>query len=189
MKYISIFASGSGTNAENIMNYAEHNDTFSVNLLLSNKKDAYALKRAENKGIPTYVFGRKEFYDTYRVVHLLQERRTNLIVLAGFLWLVPEHLVEAFPNRIVNLHPALLPKYGGKGMYGMKVHETVLQNRDKETGITIHYVNNQYDQGEVIFQARCPVEKNDNPESLADKVHQLEYKYYPLIIEKLLETV
>jgi phosphoribosylglycinamide formyltransferase-1 len=184
MKKVAIFASGSGTNAQNITEYFKHSQSGRVNIILTNNPEAYVLKRAIKLSIPTYVFDRETFYNTDKVLNVLKDENTDFIVLAGFLWLVPGNLIKAFPNRIINIHPALLPKYGGKGMYGMKVHNTVLQNKDKESGITIHYVNEQYDEGSIIFQTRCPVKVDDTPESLAQRVHQLEYKYFPKIVEK-----
>ncbi|MDD5507179.1 MAG: phosphoribosylglycinamide formyltransferase [Bacteroidales bacterium] len=186
MKNIAIFASGSGTNAENIAAHFRGNPQVCVRLILSNRPDALVLKRAEKLGIPTYVFSRYQLYQTDDILNILKENMICLIVLAGFLWLVPVHILKAYPNRIINIHPALLPQYGGKGFYGSVVHEAVIRSGDKESGITIHYVNEVYDSGQVIFQARCPVEPDDTPESLARKVHQLEYTYFPVIIEKLL---
>jgi phosphoribosylglycinamide formyltransferase-1 len=186
MKNIAIFASGSGTNAENIAAYFEHHPGIRIALILSNKPDAFVLKRAEKFSIPTFVFDRQLFYQTDEVLRILLTNRIDLIVLAGFLWLVPRNILAAFPNRIINIHPALLPKYGGKGFYGMIVHEAVIGSGDKESGITIHYVNEIYDAGQIIFQARCPVDPSDTPDSLAHKVHDLEYRYFPEVIEKLL---
>jgi phosphoribosylglycinamide formyltransferase-1 len=186
MKNIAIFASGSGTNAENIAEYFKGNPHVCIKLILSNRPDAYVLKRAEKFDIPTFIFNRRQFNQTEDVLNVLKENRISLIVLAGFLWLVPVHILKAYPNRIINIHPALLPKYGGKGFYGSVVHEAVIRSGDKESGITIHYVNEIYDSGQIIFQARCAVEPGDTPESLAHKVHQLEYKYFPGVIEKML---
>lgn len=186
MKNIAIFASGSGTNAENIAACFKDHPRVRVQLILSNKPDAFVLKRAEKFNIPTFVFNRQQLYHTDEVLRILQEYRIDLIVLAGFLWLVPGNILSAFPNSIINIHPALLPKYGGKGFYGMVVHEAVIGSGDSESGITIHFVNECYDAGQIIFQARCPVDVTDTPETLAMKVHALEYKYFPEIIEKLL---
>ena len=186
MKNIAIFASGSGTNAENIANYFRNHKYIKVELILTNKKDSYVVKRAEKLGIRCIVFSKDEFYHTNKIKQILVEHNIHLIVLAGFLLLVPKHLISAFPNRIINIHPALLPQYGGKGMYGMKVHETVKSNNDLETGITIHYVNENYDEGTIIHQSKCKVEETDSPEDIANKVHKLEYSEYPKIIEKLL---
>ena len=186
MKNIAIFASGSGTNAENIIQYFKKNEKIEVKLVLSNKKDAYVLERAKNHNIPVIVFNRDTLYNTDDLIIILKEFSIDLIVLAGFLWLMPDNIIKTYPNKIINIHPALLPKYGGKGMYGMKVHETVINNNEKESGITIHYVNEFYDEGKIVFQTKCPVDETDTPDSLAEKVHELEYEYFPMIIEKLL---
>lgn len=188
MTNIAIFASGNGSNAENIINYFSGNPNVSFPLILANKPDAYVLDRAKRLKIPTYVFDKEIFYKTDEVFNILEEAKTDLIVLAGFLWLVPENILRTFPNKIINIHPALLPKYGGKGMYGMRVHEVVKSSGDKESGITIHYVNEKYDEGEVIFQTKFPIEENDTPESIAQKVHVLEYKHFPVVIERLLKV-
>jgi phosphoribosylglycinamide formyltransferase-1 len=186
LKRIAIFASGSGTNAERIMFHFKDHESATVSLVLSNKKDAKVLERAAKFGVPTRIFSRQEFYETDLVLNHLLDMEINFIVLAGFLWLVPENLLKAFPDRIINIHPALLPKFGGKGMYGSRVHEAVLEAGEKESGITIHYVNPKYDEGQIIFQAKCKVEPGDNAESLASKVHELEYKYFPKVIENLI---
>jgi len=154
--------------------------------LLSNKSNAYALVRAEKYGVPTCVFSRDEFYSTNNIIDLLIKEEIDLVVLAGFLWLVPVNLIRAFPDKMINIHPALLPKYGGKGMYGMYVHQAVIESGDSESGISIHYVNEKYDEGKIIFQAKCEVTKEDTPESLAQKIHQLEYEYFPKVIEELI---
>jgi phosphoribosylglycinamide formyltransferase 1 len=184
VKKIALFASGSGTNAQNIIQYFAENEKISVDSLWSNKPDAYALKRAAAEGIDTFVFSRKQFCETTDVLEKLRSRKIDLVVLAGFLWLVPGYLIDAF--LIVNIHPALLPKYGGKGMYGLRVHRAVVDNQESESGISIHFVNRNYDEGELIFQAKCPVSPEDAPEDVAKKVHKLEYKYYPAVIEQLL---
>ena len=184
MKKVAIFASGSGTNAQNIAEYFRNSDTGRIHLILSNNPEAYVLNRAANMGIPTYIFDRGSFYNTSDVLDVLLKETTDFIVLAGFLWLVPVNMIKAFPKRIINIHPALLPKYGGKGMYGISVHSAVIRNKDKESGITIHYVNERYDEGSIIFQTRCPVLPDDTPETLAERVHHLEYIHYPGIIEK-----
>jgi phosphoribosylglycinamide formyltransferase-1 len=186
MSNIAIFASGSGTNAENIINYFSERDDIVVRLILSNKKDAYVLKRAGEHHIPSFVFDRPEFYNTQHVLDQLQKHKIDFIVLAGFLWLVPDYLTDAFPNRIINIHPALLPKYGGKGMYGHHVHEAVINAGEKLSGITIHYVNSEYDSGDIIFQATCKIAPGETPESLAEKVHKLEYRHFPEVIDKLI---
>jgi phosphoribosylglycinamide formyltransferase-1 len=186
MKKIAIFASGSGTNVENIAQYFSAHKYIKVELILTNKKKAYVIQRAENLGIPYIIFSKEELYDTNKIKDILVEHEIDLIVLAGFLLLIPEHLINAFPDRIINIHPALLPKYGGKGMYGIKVHEKVKENGDHETGISIHFVNKHYDEGQIIHQAKCKVDEDDTPEDIARKVHQLEYEEYPKVIEQIL---
>ncbi|MFO7999785.1 MAG: phosphoribosylglycinamide formyltransferase [Marinilabilia sp.] len=187
MKKIILFASGSGTNAENIALFFRHDPDTEVSYILSNRSNAGVLDRAKKLNINTMVFDREMFFNSREVLDFLLEKDPDLIVLAGFLWLVPKHIVEAFPNRIINIHPALLPKYGGKGMYGNRVHQAVLDNGEKETGITVHFVNEKYDDGDIIFQARCPVESGDTPETLARKLHELEHKYYPVVVSQLLK--
>jgi len=182
---IAIFASGSGTNAQRIIEYFSVNPEITVSLILSNKPDAYVLKRAKKLKVPSVVFDRHTFTETDDIPNLLKKERIDFIVLAGFLWLIPLNLIRAYPGRIINIHPALLPKYGGKGMYGERVHETVIQSGDKESGISIHYVNGKYDEGNIIFQAKCEVLPDDTPDSLANRIHQLEYKHFPEVIEKL----
>ena len=187
-KKIALFASGSGTNAEKIMQYFDAHEQVEVAMLLSNKAKAGALARAEKFEVATKVFNRSTFYETEEIISLLQDREIDLIVLAGFLWLIPAPLVKAFPNKIINIHPALLPNYGGKGMYGAHVHEAVIQNKEKESGITIHYVNEQYDEGEFIFQASCEISPSDTSTDLAKKVQQLEHEHFPKVIENVLLT-
>ena len=186
-KRIAIFASGSGTNAQNIIEYFADNKDVVVDSLWANKPDAYALVRARNLGIETFIFNREQFYNNSQINSMLTERKVDLIVLAGFLWLIPYYLIRSF--TIINIHPALLPKYGGKGMYGMNIHKSVVQNGDAESGITIHYVNEKYDEGTIIFQAKCPVLAGDTPEQVATKVHELEYKHFPEVIESILEKL
>ncbi|HEX7016707.1 MAG TPA: phosphoribosylglycinamide formyltransferase [Cyclobacteriaceae bacterium] len=181
---IAILASGNGTNAEAIINYFRGHPTISVAVVLSNKPNAFVLERARKHGIPTIVFNRHEFYDKPHVSNLLRDMGITHLVLAGFLWLLPESLLQMFPARILNIHPALLPAYGGKGMYGMRVHEAVKASGDLQTGITIHEVTEAYDEGPVIFQATCEVDADDSPESIAEKVHRLEHYHYPRVIEK-----
>lgn len=185
VKRIAVFASGSGTNAQNIIQYFSGNELIRVDSLWSNKPGAYALTRAAAFGIDTFVFNRKQFYETDEIAEKLRNRNVDLIVLAGFLWLVPQNLIDGF--QIINIHPALLPKYGGKGMYGMKVHQAVVANQEKESGISIHFVNPKFDDGEIIFQAKCPVLTSDTAEDVAKKVHELEYQYFPVVIEQLLQ--
>jgi len=180
---IAIFASGSGTNAEEIIKYFQHHGAIEVTLLISNNAEAYALERAKKFHVPSKAFTRQEFRETTVLLEWLREKAVTHIVLAGFLWLIPDYLLKAFPNRIINIHPALLPRHGGKGMYGMKVHERVRELKELETGITIHEVNENYDEGKILFQATCPVNPDDFPEQIAHNVHQLEYKHYPRVIE------
>ncbi|MCB2197239.1 MAG: phosphoribosylglycinamide formyltransferase [Bacteroidetes bacterium] len=187
MNKIAIFASGSGTNAENIIKFCKENKKIETSSIFSNNKNAYVIQRAINHDIDYYIFSRTEFYETEKILDILKQQQIDLIVLAGFLWLIPEYLIDAYPNRIINLHPALLPKYGGKGMYGMNVHKAVVENKEQETGITIHYVNKEYDKGNIIFQAKCPVLPDDKPEDIAKKVHELEYVHFPKIIKKILD--
>jgi phosphoribosylglycinamide formyltransferase 1 len=187
VKKLAIFASGSGTNAEAIIKYFRNHKKIVVDSLWSNNAAAYALIRASDAGVQTFVFTRQQFYNTGEIVQQLDSRGVDLVVLAGFLWLVPENLIEKFP--VINIHPALLPKYGGKGMYGMKVHQSVVENQDLETGISIHLVNNNYDEGELVFQAKCEVLPGDTPDDVAKKVHELEYKYFPSVIEKFIEQM
>lgn len=186
MRRIAIFASGSGTNAENIIKYFSTRDTAKVVLVLSNNREAYVIQRAEALNVKTHFFDRNDFYLSSRVHDILTEYAIDFIVLAGFLWLVPESIICTYEGRIVNIHPALLPRYGGKGMYGDKVHEAVIRNGDRESGITIHFVNKRYDEGSIIFQAKCSVEPSDTPVVLAARVHELEYRYFPEVIERLL---
>ena len=182
MKKIAIFASGSGSNAENIIQYFAQKPQFCVKSVFCNVPDAYVLERAKKYRIPSFVFNREEFRNPDKVFRQLQEQEIDFIVLAGFLWLMPFFITAAWPNKIVNIHPALLPAYGGKGMYGHHVHEAVIAAGEKESGITIHYVNDHYDQGAIIFQAKCPVLPTDTPDDLAARVHELEYRYFPQII-------
>jgi phosphoribosylglycinamide formyltransferase 1 len=189
MRNIAIFASGSGTNAENIIRYFSNKNSAKVSLVLSNKRQALVLKRAEALNIPSVFFDHNDFYITGAVSEYLAAYRIDFIVLAGFLWLVPESVIEKYHGRIINIHPALLPAYGGKGMYGDVVHRAVIANGDKESGITIHYVNKMYDEGDIIFQARCQIDPADTPDSLAAKVHALEYSHFPRVIEELVTKI
>lgn len=184
---IAVFASGSGTNAEEIFKYFRHHPAIEVAALLSNNPNAFALERSKKYGVPTYVFNRKQFRETRVVLEWLKEMQVTHLVLAGFMWLVPDYLIKAYPDKIINIHPALLPKYGGKGMYGMHVHEAVKVAGEKETGITIHLVNERYDEGRILFQARCEVFPSDTPDGIAEKVHRLEYAHYPQEIEVWIE--
>lgn len=184
MKRIAIFASGSGTNAQKIIEYFSSSKEVVVDSLWSNNENAYALIRAEKLGVETITFDSDEFYRSNDILDRLYDHRIDIIVLAGFLWLVPRNLTELF--TVINIHPALLPKYGGKGMFGMNVHKTVLASKDKESGITIHQVNQDYDKGKIIFQATCPIIPGDTPETLAARIHELEHQHYPLVIEEIL---
>ena len=188
MKHICIFASGSGTNAQNIIEYFKKTNNIEISLVLSNKREAYVLQRAQLLGVSNRFFSREDF-NNYTVLKLLEEYKIDFIVLAGFLWLIPKEFLRAYTNRIVNIHPALLPKYGGKGMYGARVHETVLENKEKESGISVHYVNEEYDKGDIIFQERCKIEQGETADSLANKVHKLEYEHYPRVIKKLVDSI
>lgn len=179
---LAIFASGSGTNAEQIFRYFSGHASIHSVLLVSNNPDAYALTRAADHHIPTAVFNRSEFNDG-TVLKELESHHVTHVILAGFLWLVPENILKAFSGRIINIHPALLPDFGGKGMYGMKVHQAVKAAGLGKTGITIHEVNENYDEGRIIFQASCEISPSDEPENIARKVHALEYQYFPSVIE------
>lgn len=183
---IVIFASGSGTNAENIIRYFKNSETADVIALFSNKRTAKALKRAHDLQVKALHFDREAFYETNEVLHVLKDLKPDLIVLAGFLWLFPSKILKKFPDKVINLHPALLPKFGGKGMFGDAVHRAVIEGKEIETGITIHYVNENYDEGQVIFQATTPVHPEMSPEELAENIHELEYRHFPKVIEKLL---
>lgn len=187
MVYIAIFASGTGTNARKILAHFEGSTEVRVALIVSNRKDAPVLRAAEERGIDTLVIDRASFYDSASILEALNKYAIELIVLAGFLWLLPPYLVKAYHRRIINIHPALLPKFGGKGMYGHHVHEAVLNAGEKESGITIHLVDEEYDRGQALFQARCPVDAGDTPESLAGKVQLLEHHYFPLIIDQYIK--
>ncbi|TWJ04448.1 phosphoribosylglycinamide formyltransferase-1 [Mucilaginibacter frigoritolerans] len=188
-KRIAIFASGSGSNAQKIMEHFKRNAEAEVVLILTNNPQAYVLQRADNFEVPSHIFTRKEFYETDDVIRLLKNLQVDLIVLAGFLWLVPETLLKAFPNKIINLHPALLPKHGGKGMYGDHVHKAVLAAGDEESGITIHFASANFDEGEIIHQSRFKIEPGDNLEVIKFKGQQLEHQHFPKVIEGLLKKM
>ena|SRR5690606_6592292 len=185
-KRIVIFASGSGTNAENIIKYFQRTQFAEVVLVLSNKKDAKVLERAKNLKVTSLYFSKEELFSEEGVLKTLKEIKPDLIVLAGFLLKFPEMILKAFPNKVINVHPALLPKYGGKGMFGNFVHEAVLKNKEAETGITVHYVNENYDEGAIILQKKVALSENDSSEMIAEKVHKLEYEWFPKIIEEVL---
>lgn len=182
---IAFFASGSGSNVENIANFFQEKPDFHLSCIISNRKNAYVHQRAQKLGIPTYTFTREDFVETKPIIELLQEHQIDWIVLAGFLLKIPPALIAAFPNRIINIHPALLPKFGGKGMYGHHVHQAVVDAQESKSGITIHYVNENYDEGNIIFQTACEVTPEDTADSLAEKIHALEYEYFPKVIEQL----
>jgi phosphoribosylglycinamide formyltransferase 1 len=183
---IAIFASGNGSNAQRIADYFKETEILEIASIYCNNPTAFVIERSRNMGIPCFLFNRDTFRDSKNVLLDLQKLEVDWIILAGFLWLVPDYLINAFPDRIINIHPALLPKYGGKGMYGDKVHQAVIDARETESGITIHYVNNHYDEGKIIFQAKCPVMKDDSPSDLAARIHKLEYQYYPKVISDLI---
>jgi len=189
MKRIAIFASGSGSNAENIANYFNNNNNVEISLILTNNPNAFVIDRAKKLNIPSIVFNKSEFTSSDRIVRQLQDNNIDLVVLAGFLWMIPENLIKAYPNKIVNIHPALLPNYGGKGMYGDNVHKAVIENQEKESGITIHFVNEKYDEGEIIFQAKCDIQPNDTLDDLASNIHTLEYEYFPKTIDLILKKL
>ncbi len=186
MKRIIIFASGSGSNAENIITYFQQRESVSVVLVMTNNPHAKVLSRCKKLNISALSFNKIAFNKDDVVRTLLNEINPDLIVLAGFLWKIPEYLISDFPKKIINIHPALLPKYGGKGMYGMHVHEAIKANNDKETGITVHYVNELYDEGAIIFQVRCAISKEDTAENIASKIHELEMAHFPKVIESIL---
>ncbi|NMM49774.1 phosphoribosylglycinamide formyltransferase [Marinigracilibium pacificum] len=187
-KKIAIFASGSGSNAKAIIDYFKDSKDVEVSLILTNKSDAGVIDHAIENNISHLVFNRESLYESNELNLLLQSEGVDLIVLAGFLWLIPKSLIEAFPNKIINIHPSLLPKYGGKGMYGKKVHQAVIEAGEKESGLTIHFVNDQYDDGDIIFQTKVKVESKDTAETLAEKILQQEHKHYKKVIEKLLTS-
>ena len=188
-KRIAIFASGSGSNAQKIMEHFKRSNEVEVALILTNNPDSYVLQRADNFEVPTHIFDRKEFYETDRVISLLKNLNIDLIVLAGFLWLVPENLLATFPNKIINIHPSLLPKYGGKGMYGDYVHKAVLAAGEPESGITIHFVNSRFDEGEIIHQSKFKIEKGDDLKMIKFKIQQLEHQHFPKVIEGLMKKM
>lgn len=186
MKNIAIFASGNGTNAERIISYFKESELAQVDVVLTNKIDAGVIERAHSLFVDVHVFARDDFYNSNKILDILAKYNIDLIVLAGFLWLVPENIFDKYENSIVNIHPALLPAYGGKGMYGARVHEAVIAAGDDKSGITIHKVNKLYDDGQIIFQAEVKIESNETPDSLAGKIHLLEYEHFPEVIERLL---
>jgi phosphoribosylglycinamide formyltransferase 1 len=187
MHRLAIFASGSGTNAENIIRYFQNKPQIKVSCICTNRADAYVAERVRPYNIPVLVFSRQDFYETEKILDYLKENKIDWIILAGFLWLIPANLIDRYPSRIINIHPALLPKYGGKGMYGASVHKAVIENQEKQSGITIHYVNKEYDKGNIIFQASCDIDPADTPDTLASRVHALEYEHFPRMIEEVIE--
>jgi phosphoribosylglycinamide formyltransferase 1 len=188
-KRIAIFASGSGSNAQKIMEHFKKHNEAEVAIVLTNNPEAYVLQRADNFEVPSHIFTRHEFYQTDEIIQILKNLQIDIIVLAGFLWLIPDNLLKAFPNKIINLHPALLPKYGGKGMYGDNVHKAIIEAGDLESGITIHFVNENFDEGEIIHQSRFHIEKDDDLEMIKFKGQQLEHLHYPKVIELLLKKM
>ena len=186
MKRIVIFASGSGSNAENLIKFFHNRDNASAIQVLTNNPHAKVLDRCKKLNVSALSFNRIAFSKSEDVLNILKASQPDLIVLAGFLWKFPEFILNQYPNKVINIHPALLPKFGGKGMYGMHVHEAVIANKEAETGITIHYVNENYDEGAVIFQAKCNVLPTDSAEDVAEKIHLLEMKHFPEVAEKLL---
>ncbi len=194
MQRIAIFASGSGSNAEEITRHFSTRSDVQIALILTNNPQAGVIDRSRRgfgcgQHVPVVVFDRPAFRESDRIVALLQSQAIDLIVLAGFMWLVPASLVQAFPGRIINIHPALLPKFGGKGMFGHHVHEAVVAAGESESGITIHFVNEHYDEGQIIFQATCTVTATDTPDDVAAKVHELEYMHYPRVVAEVLATL
>jgi phosphoribosylglycinamide formyltransferase-1 len=188
-KRIAIFASGSGSNAQKLMEHFKRNTEVEVALVLTNNPDAYVLQRADSFEIPSHIFDKHEFYKTENIIDLLKNLDIDLIVLAGFLWLIPQNLLQEYPGRIINIHPAILPKFGGKGMYGNHVHKAVMAAGEPEGGITIHYVNENYDEGEYIYQAKYRIDKSDNLEMVKFKGQQLEHLHYPRIVESIIKKI
>ena len=185
-KNIAIFASGNGTNAENIMRYFQNSESVNVKLDLADRETAFVLERARRLNFPFACLGKSAWADGTSVLSLLEDKGIDFIVLAGFLARVPDCILHAYPNKIINIHPSLLPKFGGKGMYGGHVHEAVVAAGEKKSVITIHYINERYDEGNIVFQAACPVLPTDSPEDVAKKVHALEYEHFPRVIERVL---
>ncbi|MDQ8011362.1 MAG: phosphoribosylglycinamide formyltransferase [Flavobacterium nitrogenifigens] len=186
MKKIIVFASGSGTNAENIIKYFSNTEIAKVVSVFTNNASAKVIERAKNHQIPVEIFEKNELLER-KVLQKIQKIDPDLIVLAGFLLKFPENIIEQYPNKIINIHPALLPSYGGKGMYGMHIHRAIVNNKEKETGISIHYVNENYDEGAIIFQANVALTNEDTPETVAEKIHELEQKHFPEIIHRILD--
>lgn len=188
-KRIAIFASGSGSNAQKLMEHFKRSVEVEIALVLTNNTDAYVLQRADSFEIPSHIFDRHEFYHTDNIIDLLKNLDIDLIILAGFLWLIPKNLIQEYPGRIINIHPAILPKYGGKGMYGDFVHKAIMEANEPEGGITIHYVNENYDEGDYIYQAKYRIDKGDNLEMVKFKGQQLEHLHYPRIVEGIIKKI
>ncbi len=186
LKNIAIFASGNGSNAENIISYFRKKPVAKVAVILTNRQNAGIIQRAERLGIQCKVFNKKQLYQSEEILQYLKDLGIDWVVLAGFLWIIPTNIIRAYPNHIVNIHPALLPGFGGKGMYGMHVHEAVIRSGVRESGISIHLVDEHYDQGKIVFQAKITIDENDTAETLANKIHQLEYRHFPVILEQLI---
>ena len=187
MKKIVVFASGSGTNAENIIKYFVKTVIGTVEAVFTNNQNAQVIERAKNYGVPSIIFSKEELSNGI-ILHKINEIKPDLLVLAGFLLKFPENIISAYPNKIINIHPALLPKYGGKGMYGMYIHRAIVGNKEVETGITIHFVDENYDEGNIIFQKKIALSGDETPEDVAAKIHEIEQKYFPKIIEQVLEN-
>lgn len=188
-KNIAVFISGKGSNALNIIQYFKSSENIEVSLIVSNRSDSGALQISKDTGVPFFIMNRTDFYEKNKLIEVLQAHHVQAIVLAGFLWLIPQKLIQLYPERIINIHPALLPKYGGKGMYGMNVHQAVKDHNEEETGITIHVVNEEYDKGKILLQQKVKLTEQDTPESIAQKVHALEYEYFPKTIEEYIEKI
>lgn len=188
MTRIAVFASGSGSNAEKIIRYFQQHPAIRVSWVLTNNPNAGVIGRAKALHVPCHLFDRRQFRETTAVVEFLKSEKIDLVVLAGFLWLVPANLINAFHGRIINIHPALLPQFGGKGFYGEHVHRAVIESGQPISGITVHAVNEQFDSGDILFQAACHVDRSDNADQLAHKIHALEHRYFPVVIEKLIES-
>lgn len=184
---LAVFASGNGSNAEEIFRYFDLHSAIQVKGVFTNNPNAFVLERASRNNIPSFIFTKEEFIAGTKLTKLLEKWNIDAIILAGFLWLIPGYLINLYPNRILNIHPALLPQFGGKGMYGKYVHQAVIRSGQKESGITIHLVNPQYDKGQIIFQKRCKVDPADTPETLASRIHKLEHRHYPAVIEQWLK--
>lgn len=189
MKNIVLFASGSGTNVQNIIDFFNKDASARVAAVFCNNPKAFVIQRCQTAGVPCIIFNRDDFYNTRRVLELIKAFEADLVVLAGFLWLVPEYLVDEYPKRILNIHPALLPDFGGKGMYGMYVHEAVIGAKKRVSGITIHVVDKEYDEGKTVFQAKTKITKDDTAQSLANKIHELEQKHFPQVIKEYLQNL